>query len=238
MNDEEKIKHELTARLTEMRWQLDEMNALAAGAGRDKAQTSEARFQRLFEIAQAVSDLVEMMEPYKKGHHRRVADLAGAIATAMNLPMERIRGIRLAGVIHDIGKISIRAELLNKPRKLTDSEFQLMKTHIQAGYDLLKEMPFPWPVARMIREHHERMDGSGYPFGLTGEQVLQDSRILAVADVVNAIASQRTYRPAFSVETALYDITGNRGILYDADAVNACLKLFNEEGYQLPDIDD
>lgn len=238
MSDAESMKREFTDRLMEMRRQLDERNELATGAGQDKAPASETRFQRLFEIAQAMSDLQEMMEPYKRGHHRRVADLAGALAAAMSLPEERVQGIRLAGLLHDIGKISIQAELLNKPMKLNDQEFQLMKTHVQSGYDLLKEMPFPWPIAKMVQEHHERVDGSGYPCGLRGEQVLPDSRILVVADVVDAIASRRTYRPAFTLETALYDLSGNKGSLYDIDVVNVCLRLFNEDGYQMLDIEE
>jgi HD-GYP domain-containing protein (c-di-GMP phosphodiesterase class II) len=139
----------------------------------------------------------------------------------------------MAGVIHDLGKISIPAEILSKPTKLSDIEFGLIKTHSQTGYDVLKDVDFPWPIARMVLEHHERIKGAGYPKGLIGDQILPETKLLMVADVVEAIASHRPYRPAYGIEVALEEIEKNKGILYDSDAVDACLKLFREKGFSL-----
>jgi PAS domain S-box-containing protein len=181
---------------------------------------------------QAIAVTVETKDPYTAGHQRRVADLARAIATEMNLPADQIDGIRMAATIHDLGKISVPAEILSKPTKLTNVEFSLIQTHSQSGYDILKDIDFPWPIARMILEHHERMDGSGYPNGLMAEAALLESRILAVADVVESMASHRPYRPGLGVDAALEEISKNRGILYDTGAVDACLRLFHEKGYK------
>ncbi len=177
---------------------------------------------------------VETRDPYTAGHQRRVADLARAIATEMNLPADQIDGIRMAAAIHDLGKISVPAEILSKPTKLTNIEFGLIKTHSQSGYDILKDIDFPWPIARMVLEHHERMNGSGYPNGLTGDNILMESRILAVADVVESMASHRPYRPSLGIEAALEEIEKNKGTLYDNAVADACLRLFREKGYQLP----
>lgn len=182
---------------------------------------------------QAMAVTVETRDPYTAGHQRRVAALACAIAAEMGLTADQIDGIRMASIIHDIGKISVPAEILSKPTELTAIEFELIKTHSQSGYEILKDIEFPWPVARIVLEHHERMDGSGYPLGWAGEVVLTESRVLTVADVVEAIASNRPYRPAYSIETALEEITRHRGTLYDVDAVDACVKLFKEERYKL-----
>jgi PAS domain S-box-containing protein len=205
----------------------------------DRRQAAEELRQSFVRIrkalgatVQAMAVTVETRDPYTAGHQHRVADLARSIATEMNLTGEQIDGIRTAAVIHDLGKISVPAEILSKPTKLTDIEFSLIKTHAQSGYDILKDIDFPWPVARMVLEHHERMDGSGYPNGLTGDKLLLESRILAVADVVEAMASHRPYRPSVGLDAALEEITRNKGVLYDADAVEACLKLFHERHYQ------
>jgi PAS domain S-box-containing protein/putative nucleotidyltransferase with HDIG domain len=182
---------------------------------------------------QAIASLVETKDPYTAGHQRRVADLARSIAREMGLSDEQINGIRMAGIIHDIGKISVPSEILSMPRKLTDLEFDLIKTHAQSGYDILKDIEFPWPIARMVLEHHERMNESGYPNALADDNILLESRILAVADVVEAIATHRPYRSALGLDAALEEITGNKGVLYDADVVDACLRLFQEKGYKI-----
>lgn len=181
----------------------------------------------------AIASMVETRDPYTAGHQRSVGDLARAIATEMGLPSDRIEGLRVAGIIHDIGKISVPGEILSKPSKLTDIEFSIIKTHSRAGYEILKDIDFPWPVARMVVEHHERMDGSGYPQNLSGEDILPESRILAVADVVEAISAHRPYRPSLGLKFALDEISKNKGRLYDGDVVEACLKLFNEKGYTI-----
>ena len=182
---------------------------------------------------QAMAVTVETRDPYTAGHQRRVADLARSIAVEMRLSRDQIDGIRMAATIHDLGKISVPVELLTKPTRLTKIEFDLIKTHAQSGYDILKDIDFPWPIARMVLEHHERVDGSGYPNGLTRDQILIESRILSVADVIEAMASHRPYRPGRGIQAALDEIATNRDILYDADAVDACLRLFTEKGYRL-----
>jgi PAS domain S-box-containing protein len=183
-------------------------------------------------IIQAMAATVETRDPYTAGHQRRVADLARAMAKEMGLKEEQIDGIRMAGIVHDLGKISVPAEILSKPTKLNDIEFALIKTHPQVSYDILKDIDFPWPVAQTVFQHHERLDGSGYPQGLKGEEMLLEARILAVADVVEAIASHRPYRPAQGIEAALEQISNKKGILYDEAAVVACLKLFREKRFQ------
>jgi len=192
---------------------------------------SEERIRKaLGATVQAIVVTVEARDPYTAGHQRRVSDLARSIAAEMGLPAEEIDGIRMAGLIHDLGKISVPAEILSKPSRLSDLEFSLIRIHSEAGYEILKDIEFPWPIARMVLEHHERMDGSGYPRGLRGGQLLPASRILAVADVVESMASHRPYRPAIGIEAALGEISANRDSLYDPQAVDACLQLF-KKGY-------
>ena len=200
---------------------------------RERQENIERLRKSLGATINAMAVTVETRDPYTAGHQRRVADLARAIAVEMNLKSEQIDSIRMASMIHDIGKISIPSEILSKPTKLTDLEFDLIKTHSQSGYNILKDIEFPWPVADVVLQHHERMNGSGYPQGLKGDDILLEARILAIADVVEAIASHRPYRPALGIDLAMEEISGNKGILYDADAVDACLKLFREKGYNL-----
>lgn len=185
-------------------------------------------------IIQAMALAVEMRDPFTAGHQRRVAELACAIAGEMGLPEERIEAIRMAGMIHDLGKISVPAEILTKspPSKLTEAEFALIKNHPQVGYEILKEIDFPYPIAQIVLQHHERMDGSGYPQGLRGDQIMLEARIIAVADVVEAMVSHRPYRPPLGIEAALKEISRNKGALYDPDVVEACLKLFEEGRFE------
>ena len=196
-------------------------------------ETMERLRKALRETIQAISMTVEARDPYTAGHQRRVADLSAAMAAEIGLPPDAIEGMRMAGLIHDLGKILVPAEILNKASRLTEIEFNLVKTHSQSGYDILKGIEFPWPIARMVLEHHERVDGSGYPNGLTGDALLLESRILAVADVVESMASHRPYRPAIGLEPALEEIVSNRGVLYDPEAVDACVNVFRK-GYTLP----
>jgi HD-GYP domain-containing protein (c-di-GMP phosphodiesterase class II) len=158
--------------------------------------------------------------------------LAHAIASEMGLPEEQIEGIRVAGMIHDIGKISVPAQILSKPGELNSLEYGLIQQHPRIGYDLLKTIDFPWPVAQIVLQHHERMDGSGYPAGLSGDEIMLEARILAVADVVAAMTSHRPYRATLGLDKALEEISQNRGVLYDAEVVDACLKLFTEKGLE------
>ena len=201
----------------------------------DRKESVEHLREAFAGTVQAIASLVEMRDPYTAGHQRRVADIARTIAREMGLSREQVEGLSMAGIIHDIGKVSIPAEILCSPRRLTALEFNLIKTHAQSGYDILKDIKFSWPIARMVLEHHERMDGSGYPNGLTGNNILLDSRILAVADVVEAMATHRPYRPALGLELALQEITKNRGVLFDEEVVDACLCLFRKKGYTIKD---
>jgi len=182
---------------------------------------------------QAIAATVEMRDPYTSGHQTRVAELAVALAREMGLPEERIHGLHLAGVVHDLGKISIPAEILAKPGKLTPIEFALIQGHAEAGYEILKDIAFPWPIATIVRQHHERLDGSGYPQRLKGEDILLESRIMAVADVVEAMGSHRPYRPTLGIDIALQEIERGRGIKYDPAVTDACLKLFRDGRYVL-----
>ncbi len=182
---------------------------------------------------QVMVSAVEMKDPYTAGHQLRVADLARSIATEMGLPQHTIEGIRMSGSIHDIGKLSIPGEILSKPTKLTENEFALIKEHSQHGYEMLKDVESPWPLAEIVYQHHERMNGTGYPRRLKGDEIILEARIIAVADVVEAMASHRPYRPTLGIEAALEEIEKNKGILYDDVVANICLKLFREKGYQL-----
>lgn len=198
-----------------------------------EAKKSLSKLRKAFgAIIQVLEKTVEIRDPYTAGHQRRVADLARLIAMEMGLSNDRIDGIKITGIIHDIGKIHIPAEILSKPRALTSIEFSLIKTHPQVGADILKAIDFPWPVDQIILQHHERVDGSGYPYGLSKRDILLDARILGVADVVEAMASHRPYRPALGIDKALKEISDNRGVLYDRDVVDVCLMLFKEKNYR------
>ncbi len=185
----------------------------------------------LLDSISAISATVEMRDPYTAGHQRRVAQLATAIAVELGMPEQQVEGLYLASVVHDVGKVKIPAEILSKPGKLTEVERALIQQHAQAGYDILKSVDFPWPIAQFVLQHHERMDGSGYPNGLRGEAILPEARIIALADVIEAMASHRPYRPSLGIEATLAEITSQRGTQYDADAVDAALRLFREKNY-------
>lgn len=189
----------------------------------------------LISIVNVVASMVEKRDPYTSGHERRVTSLALAIARELELDEERYEGLGLAATIHDLGKVAIPSEVLSKPGKLTAIELQLIQTHAQIGYDILAEgtAQFPWPIKTIVHQHHERIDGSGYPLGLSGQNLLIESRILAVADVVEAMASHRPYRPSLGIEVALREITRGQGTSYDADVVTACLALFANKRFSL-----
>ncbi|MHB8722676.1 MAG: HD-GYP domain-containing protein [Steroidobacteraceae bacterium] len=182
------------------------------------------------EVATKIS---EMRDPYTAGHERRVAGIAVAIGAELGFDANRQTGLRIAGQLHDIGKITVPSEILSKPGKLSAIELQLVQGHTQAGYDVLKSVEWSWPVAQVALQHHERMDGSGYPQGLKGEAILLEARIMAVADVVEAMASHRPYRAALGTAKALAEIQRGRGTGYDADVVDACLRVFGERRYEL-----
>jgi putative nucleotidyltransferase with HDIG domain len=180
----------------------------------------------------AMALAVEMRDPYTSGHQHRVAQLAQAIAEEINLPDDAVEGVYMAASIHDIGKISLPAEILSKPVKLTEIERKMIQAHAKVGYDILNGIDFSWPIARIVLQHHERLDGSGYPHGLGGNEILIEARIVGVADVVETMASHRPYRPSIGLDKALEEIFKNKGRLYDERVVNACMLLFNEKGFE------
>ncbi len=194
--------------------------------------TDRNRLQRnLVDIAEAMGLALEARDPYTAGHQHRVADMAYEIGAELGLPSNMLEGIRIGGAFHDIGKIYVPSEILNRPGRLTATEFELIKTHSQVGYDIVKGIEFPWPGADMVRQHHERLDGTGYPDGLKNGSIILEARILAVADVVEAMATHRPYRASLGIEAALKEIEANAGRLYDSDVVSACVTLFNQHGY-------
>lgn len=185
----------------------------------------------LLESITALAAIVEMRDPYTAGHQRRVALLAVAIAKEMQLGSEQIEGLHLASVVHDVGKIRVPAEILSKPGKLTELEFGLIKEHSQNGFEILKSIDFPWPIAQIVLQHHERLNGTGYPHGLKDEQILIEAKILTVADVVESMKMHRPYRAGLGIDIALEEILRNRGTLFDPKVVDACVRLFREQGF-------
>jgi putative nucleotidyltransferase with HDIG domain len=180
----------------------------------------------------AIALTVETRDPYTAGHQQRVADLASAIAVEMRLSPEQVEGVRMAAIIHDLGKIYIPAEILNKPSRLNELEFTFIKLHSEVGYNILKDIDFPWPIAQIILQHHEKLDGSGYPYGLKAQDINLEARILAVADVVEAMMSHRPYRAALDLDEALGEIEAKQGLFYDPIVVGECIELFRHKGFR------
>ncbi len=224
---QQRLEREILERTRELREQLAQ-RLLAETQLRD----SFDRLERVLdETVETLAAVVETKDPHTSGHQRRVVRLAAAIAAELGLPAHRIRGLRVAGLLHDIGKIYVPAEILSRPGKLRQSEIDLLHSHPSIGYELLKGIPFEWPVADIVLQHHERIDGSGYPSRLSRDEIMQEARILAVADVVEALSSHRPYRPALGLDRALAEIAGARGVLYDEPVVDACMRLFREKGF-------
>lgn len=200
------------------------------------AQEQTKITQQMYEVIDSLSNVIEARDPYTAGHQKRVTDLSVAIAHEMKLAPSLIDGIRFASQVHDIGKISIPTEILTKPSALTSYEVEMLRSHAQAGYEILKPLSFPWPVADIILQHHERLDGSGYPNALMENDILVEAKIIAVADTVEAMSSDRPYRSTKGVDHALEEIEINSGVLYDQEAVKACLDLFRNKGYRFPEV--
>lgn len=222
-----KAQHDLTSRVLEenerYRTSLEELVKTRT------AQLSNA----LRGTIGVVTQTMETRDPYTAGHQRRVAGLSLALANELGLPADLVEGIEMAALVHDIGKIAVPAEILAKPTRLTSIELQLVREHARVGYEILQKVEFPWPIAQTVLQHHERLDGSGYPAGLVGDAIAQGARIIGVADVVEAMASHRPYRAALGMEAALDEISRNRGRHYDPSVVDACLRLFMEKKYTL-----
>jgi PAS domain S-box-containing protein/putative nucleotidyltransferase with HDIG domain len=204
-------------------------------AEEDALSSHQQMTKNMEDTVQAMAMTVEYKDRYTASHQRRVAQLARAIADEIGIDENKKVGLYLAGLVHDIGKLRVPAEILSNPGKLTEAEFSMIKLHPQTGFDILKEVQFQWPLAQIVQQHHERINGSGYPLGLKEDDIYLESKILAVADVVEAMASHRPYRPSLGIEAALDEISQHRGTLYDPVIVNACFHLFNEKGFQLKD---
>lgn len=216
--------------LHRLRYRLEDMVAERTNSLKESQAKLKAT---LLESVMAIAATIEMRDPYTAGHQRRVAEIAVAIAGELGMSADRIEGLRLACVVHDVGKVKIPAEILSKPGRISELEFALIKNHALDGHDILKEIDFPWPIAQFVMQHHERLDGSGYPQGLSGDALCLEVRIMAVADVLEAIASHRPYRAALGVETALAEIESKRGIQFDADVVDAASRLIRDKGFRL-----
>jgi len=235
MKDQEKTKEALIREISDLRSRIAELEKSDA----ERTQAEEALSKSLENLKKATGFIIDVIvmvvearDPYMAGHQKRVADLARSIAAEMNLSGEIIDGIGMAGLIHDLGKISIPAEILGQPRQLTDVEYSLVKTHPEIAYQVLKEIDFYRPLALIVYQHHERINGTGYPQGIKGVDILLEAKILGVADVVEAICRHRPYRPASGIDKALKEISLYSGVLYDPEVVNACTKLFSEKGFR------
>jgi len=228
----EELVQKRTAELTKVNVQLQQ-EIKERKLTEKKLQQSYNTLGKSMESAiYTIARIIEMRDPYTAGHQQRVANLSCAISIEMGLSEEQISAIHLAATIHDIGKIYIPTEILNKRGEWTEFEFNLTKLHPQTGFDILKTIEFPWPIAQIVLQHHERIDGSGYPQGLSGDKILLEAKILGVADVVEAMASHRPYRSAMGKKRALEEISQKKGVLYDPHVVDACLKLFNKKGFE------
>jgi putative nucleotidyltransferase with HDIG domain len=224
---------------TEQDLRLAERIGMQVAGAIANAQLYENLKESLDQLRRAVQTTIQVLvlavetkDPYTAGHQKRTTNLARAMAREMGIPPEQIEGIRMAGMIHDIGKISLPTEILSKPTKLTAIEYSLIKEHARQGYEILKDVQSSWPLAEMVYQHHERMNGSGYPRGFKEDEILIEARILAVADVVESMASHRPYRPALGLDAALAEIEKNKDVLYDTNVAETCVRLFRDKGFQ------
>jgi len=196
-------------------------------------QQSDEKLQKFIEgIAYIITEIVETRDPYSKGHQQRVSKLATAIAQEMKLPQDKIEGVKIASLVHDVGKVNLPTEIVSKPSKLVEVEFNLVKNHPRTGYEILKKVDFPWPIAEIVFQHQEKIDGSGFPRGLKGGKILIEAKILGVANLVEAMSSYKSYRPALSIDEALTEISKYKNILFDPEVVDTCLKLFKEKSFK------
>ena len=235
MKEEKKTKDLIIEELQEIQEKVAELEKIVIKYHQleKELQHSYKKLQNIMEgTAYIIIKVVETRDPYFTGHQQRVSQLATAIAKEMKLSQDKIEGVRFASLVHDIGKINLPTEIVSKPSKLVEVEFNLVKNHPRIGYDILKRVDFPWPIAEIVFQHQEKIDGSGYPRGLKGDEILIESKIISVADVVEAMSSHRPYRPALGIDKALEEISKNKGVLYDPEVVDICIKIFKEEGFR------
>jgi putative nucleotidyltransferase with HDIG domain len=234
MKDEEKTKEQLIKEMQKMREKVTglEEAKLEHNQVEKKSKQTDKNLQKIIEgIVDIIIQVVEMRDPYSAGHQQRVSKLATAIAREMKLPQDKIEGVRLASLVHDIGKVNLPTEIISKPSKLIEVEFNFIKNFPKVGSDILKKIDFSLPIAEIVFQHQEKIDGSGYPRGLKGDKICIEAKILGIANVVEAMSSYKSYRPALSVDEALAEIIENKNILFDPEVVDVCVKLFKEKGF-------
>jgi len=235
MKEEKKTKDLIIEELQEMREKVTELEKVKVRCNQLEKELKQSykKLQNIIEgIAYIIMKVVEIRDPYFTGHQQRVSKLATAIAQEMKLPKDKIEGVRFASLVHDVGKVNLPTEIVSKPSKLSEVEFNFIKNHPRIGYDILKKVDFPWPIAEIVFQHQEKIDGSGYPRGLKGDEILIESKIISVADFVEAMSSHRPYRPALGIDKALEEISKNKGVLYDPKVVDICIRVFKEEGFR------
>ena len=235
MKNIEKKKDQLVEELQEMREKIAGLEKVKVKCNQIEKELRQSykRLKNFMEsIAYIITEIVEIRDPYLIGHQQRVSKLATAIAQEMKLPQDKIEGVRLASLVHDIGKVNLPTEIVSKLNKLSEVEFNLIKNHPRIGYEILKKVDFLWPIAEIVFQHQEKIDGSGYPRGLKGAEILIEAKILGVANIIEAMSSSRSYRPALSIDESLAEISKNKNILFDPEVVDTCLKLFKEKGFK------
>ena len=235
MKNIEEKKDQLVEELQEMHEKVAELEKIVVRYHQleKEPHQSYGKLQKFIEgIAYIITEIVEIRDPYLTGHHQRVSKLATAIAQEMKLPQDKIEGVRFASLVHNVGKVNLPTEIVSKPSKLVEVEFNLVKNHPRIGYEILKKVDFPWPIAEIVFQQYEKIDGSGYPRGLKGAEILIEAKILEVANVVEAMSSYKSYRPALSIDESLTEISKYENILFDPEVVDACLRLFKEKGFK------
>ncbi|MBA7644705.1 Cyclic di-GMP phosphodiesterase response regulator RpfG [subsurface metagenome] len=235
MKDEDKAKDQLIKELQKMRGKIAELEKVKLKCNQVDKKLKQA-YKKLVKFiegtANIITKVVETRDPYSTGHQQRVSKLATVIAQEMKLPQDKIEGTRIASLVHDIGKVNLPTEIISKPGKLIDVEFNLIKNYPKVGCDILRKVDFPWPIAEIVLQHQEKIDGSGYPRGLKGDEICIEAKILGVANVVEAMSSYKSYRPALSIDEALAEIAENKNILFDLEVVDTCIKLFKEKEFK------
>jgi len=235
MKDEEKTKDQLIKEMQKMCEKVADLEEVKLKYNQvdKKLKQTHIKLQKIIEgTANIITKVVEIRDPYSTGHQQRVSKLATVIAQEMKLPQDKIEGIKIASLVHDIGKVNLPTEIISKPSKLIEVEFNLIKNYPKVGYDILRKVDFPWPIAEIVLQHQEKIDGSGYPRGLKGDEICIEAKILGVANVVEAMSSYKSYRPALSIDEALAEIAENKNILFDPEVVDTCIKLFKEKGFK------
>ncbi len=235
MKDEDKAKDQLLKELQKMHEKVTELEKAKVMCNQLEKELKQnyKKLQKIIEgTVNIITKVVETRDPYSTGHQQRVSKLATVIAQEMKLPQDKIEGTKIASLVHDIGKVNLPTEIISKPSKLVEVEFNLIKNYPKVGYDILRKVDFPWPIAEIVLQHQEKIDGSGYPRGLKGDEICIEAKILGVANVVEAMSSYKSYRPALSIEEALAEISNNKNVLFDPEVVDVCLKLFKEKSFK------